>query len=130
MKISDVFPSKYVRAAELGDRQVTLVIAKVVTEDIGDDVKPVIYFQGTKKGLVLNKTNANNISAVYGDETSGWVGNPIVLYPTQVDFQGRSVEAIRVKIPKASRKAAVVTQENGDDQPRRNDEDLDDEIPF
>ena len=99
MRVSDAFPSNYVKCSDLQDQQVTVVIASVAMEDIGDDNKPVVYFQGRQKGMVLNKTNANNISALYGDDTDDWTGREIILYPAMVDFQGRSVPAIRVKGP-------------------------------
>jgi len=66
---------------------------------MGDDTKLVLYFAGKEKGLVLNKTNANNIAAIYGTDTDGWVGKSVVLVEALVDFQGRSVPAIRVRGP-------------------------------
>jgi len=131
MKVSGIFPSNYLRAADLNDRNVTVVMDKIVVEDIGDDVKPVVYFRGKKKGLVLNKTNANNISVAYGDETDDWIGQEIILYPTIVDYQGRSVEAIRVKVARKSRpRPSVQNNDLHDDQPTRQEGDMDDEIPF
>jgi hypothetical protein len=69
MRISSAFPSKYLKAADLQGRQVNVLMSHVETETIGDDDRPVLYFQGKEKGLILNKTNANSISAVYGDDT-------------------------------------------------------------
>jgi hypothetical protein len=105
MRISGAYPSTYLKAADLQDRNVPVVIDKVVMELIVDEHKPVVYFQNHERGLVLNKTNANNIAHIYGDETDDWIGKEIILYPTIVDFQGRSVDAIRVKAP--ARRPAV-----------------------
>lgn len=100
MRISEAFPSNYIRAADLQGRNVTVVMDRVEVEEVGSgEHKPVIYFQGKEKGLVLNKTNANNISLAYGDDTDAWTGGELILFPTMVDFQGRTVEAIRVKVP-------------------------------
>ena len=101
MKISAAFPSKYLRAADLEGRQVTVEIANVELEEVGtgEEPKPVLYFQGKAKGVVLNKTNAHTLSAVYGDDTDYWIGQGVTLFSAHVDFQGRLVEAIRVKIP-------------------------------
>lgn len=101
MKISAAFPSKYLRAADLDGRQITVEIANVELEEVGtgEEPKPVLYFQGKAKGVVLNKTNAHTISAVYGDDTDDWIGQGVTLFSAHVDFQGRSVESIRVKIP-------------------------------
>jgi hypothetical protein len=108
MRISAAFPSTYLKAADLQGRTVPVAIDRVELEEIGGEHKPILYFQGKEKGLVLNKTNANNIAAVYGDDTDDWIGGGIQLFPTMVDFQGRSVEAIRVRV--APRKAASAPQ--------------------
>ena len=49
--------------------------------------------------MVMNKTNASNIANVYGDDTADWRDQEIVLFSAMVDFQGKSVEAIRVRAP-------------------------------
>lgn len=105
MRISDAYPSNYIKASDLRDKNVLVAIERIEMEDIGDDHKPVIYFLGHSKGLCLNKTNANNIATAYGDDTDDWLGKEIILYPTMVDFQGRSVAAIRVRAPNARDKA-------------------------
>jgi len=99
MKISDAFPSKYISAADLNDQAVVVTIEKIRMEEIGDqEEKPVVYFSGRNKGLVLNKTNATTIAGIHGQDTDDWVGKSISLFPTQTEFQGRAVECIRVKI--------------------------------
>lgn len=121
MDINGVFPSKFLRAADLQGREVTLTIDNVDVEDVGghgdsSDVKPVVYFQGKQKGLVLNKTNANTIAGLYGAETDGWRGKPITIFPTQTEFAGKAVPCIRVRIgvsrPPAAPVAAPVTTAN------------------
>jgi molybdopterin converting factor small subunit len=99
MRISTAFPSDYLKAGDLGGRTVRVVMSHVEMKDIGDDHKPVLYFQGKDKGMVLNKTNANNITALYGDDTDLWSGREIMLFPAMVDFQGKTVEAIRIRAP-------------------------------
>lgn len=99
MRISSAFPGQYLKAADLQGRQVTVTIDHVKIEDIGGDNKPVVYFTGKERGLVLNKTNANNITFLYGDETDDWHGKQITMFEAMVDFQGRSTAAIRVKGP-------------------------------
>jgi hypothetical protein len=84
--------------------------------DVGDDTKPVAYFEGKDKGLVLNKTNSNTISAAYGDETDDWVGAEIVLYETMVEFQGQRKPGIRCLVPPRRQKSP--------------DEDIINDIPF
>lgn len=102
MRVSDAFPSEFLKAADLRDKNVMVVIDRVEMKDIGGDHKPILFFQGKDKGLVLNKTNANNIAIAYGDDTDDWTGKEIVLFPAMVDFQGKTVPAIRVRQPRAS----------------------------
>src|SRR5690349_18637485 len=109
MRISSAFPGQYLKAADLQGREVTVTMDHVKQEDIGGDHKPVLYFTGKERGLVLNKTNANNISYLYGDETEQWHGKPIILYAAMVDFQGKSVAAVRVKPPKTNGRADPIS---------------------
>lgn len=99
MKASEAFPSKWIAAADLNDKNVRLTISRVEMEDIGDDTKPVIYFQGAKKGLVCNKTNAKSIVAAYGDEMDDWAGSELILFPIMTEYQGNQVPAVRVRAP-------------------------------
>jgi hypothetical protein len=139
--INDVFPSKYLKAADLNGKTVTLTIKDVGVETIGDDDKLVVYFKGKDKGLVMNKTNSNNIAIVFGPDTDGWLDQDISVFPTMVDFQGRSMEAIRVKAnprPAGKRQGATAA---GSTKPRRDaddprtmighpNDDPSDDIPF
>lgn len=99
MRISGAFPSEFLKAADLQGKPVTVVMERVEIRDVGDDRKPVLYFEGKEKGLVLNKTNSNAIAAVYGEETDDWQGQPIVLFEAQVEYQGKMGPALRVRVP-------------------------------
>jgi hypothetical protein len=99
-----MFPSKYLRASDIpAGREVTVNISHLEVEPVvdGDDPKPVLYFERAKKGLVLNKTNATAIAAVYGDDAELWSGKPVVLYATTVLFAGKVTPCIRVRVPAA-----------------------------
>jgi hypothetical protein len=99
MQISSAFPSEFLRAQDLQGRAVNVVIDRIELRDVGGDHKPVVYFMGKQRGLVLNKTNALEIGNYYGDETDAWQGQPVQLYPAKVLYQGRQVDAIRVRVP-------------------------------
>ena len=101
MKMSEEFPSKYLKAADLQGREVKVIMANVEREKIGDDNKPVLYFKGKEKGVVLNKTNAGTISDSYGDDTDDWYDQPLILFSVMVDFQGKVGPAIRCRVPTA-----------------------------
>lgn len=97
MNIAEAFPSNYLKATDLQNKEIPVTISKVVMEKIGEDSRMIAYFQGKQKGVVINKTNATNISAAYGQETDYWVGKPVVLFSVWTDFQGKSVQAIRMR---------------------------------
>lgn len=99
MKITDAFPSNYLKAADLNGRAVKVTIADCQLEHLDDEQKPVIRFQGKQKGMVLNRTNAGVIAAALGEETGGWVGREVELYPDRTMFQGRMVDCLRVRVP-------------------------------
>ena len=48
---------------------------------------------------MLNRTNNRTLRGAFGDDVDGWKGKIIVLFPTQADFRGRMVPALRVRIP-------------------------------
>jgi hypothetical protein len=97
--IDDFFPNKYLRAGDLnGDETVT--ISQVTAEVIGRDQQrlPMVHFVELEKQLVLNKTNGNTITSLWGGVIENWIGKRITLFPTQVDYQGQQVPAIRIRM--------------------------------
>jgi hypothetical protein len=131
MKISQLFPSKFVKAADLNGKPVTLTITKLVIEKLGHgneaENKPVLYFERATKGMVLNRTNAMIIANLYGDEADQWAGNRICIYPTKVRAFGQMQDCIRVReeipaVPKPVATAAQVEETTGLDD----DEDVTD----
>jgi hypothetical protein len=98
VRIGDAFPSTYLKAEDLQGRRATVTISKIEMERIGDDHKPVMYFVGKDKALVLNRTNAGMIQDLLGtDEMDQWRGRAIILYATKTEFQGKRVPCIRVE---------------------------------
>lgn len=132
MKVSEAFPSKWIAAADLENKNVRLTIARVEMEKIGDDTKPVIYFTKAKKGLVCNKTNSKAIAEAYGDEMDDWAGCELILFPILTDYQGKQVEAVRVRAPQPKdnpRPSKVETAPQRMAQHQTN-ETVGDDIPF
>ena len=96
-----------------------------------------MYFDKREKGMVLNKTNARTIGDVYGDDTDAWVGAPIEVFSMKVDFQGRMVDGLRIRVPPPKRQAAAAIAPNARERAmatagaqRPDDDPLDDDIPF
>ena len=94
--------SKYMRAEDLTQEKL-LRIKSVSVEMVGrgpkQEQKPVVWFTNHVKGLALNKTNNRTIRGAYGDDMEGWAGKLIVVFPSQADFGGQMVGALRVRIP-------------------------------
>jgi hypothetical protein len=97
MDINDIYQSDSLKAADLKGREHTLCIATVESKKFNDGAKLVITFQNAKKSFVVNRTNAKRIAFTHGTNTDGWAGKEIVLYPDLVEYQGQTVEAIRVR---------------------------------
>ena len=82
------------------DAKVTIKAIKVEelrTQDGTAAKKPVLYFEKTDKGLVLNKTNAKTIAEMYGNNTDEWIGKRIVLFRSECMAFGKEVECVRVR---------------------------------
>lgn len=113
MNINDAFPSNYLKASDLGDVQPVVVIDRVEIEPVGRDkeMKPIVFFKGKQKGLVLNKTNSKKIAEIASSpDTDDWAGISVKLYATETEFGGETVECIRIKAAKpqaAPRRAAT-----------------------
>ena len=98
MDINALFKSNYLKASDFPQARV-MVIARLVIEPVGQDKeeKPVLYFRGEDRGLVLNRTNAAMIAHAHGTDTDRWAGKVVELRSEPVSFQGKIVDSIRVR---------------------------------
>lgn len=104
MNLNDLFPGKYLRAADLQGKSPVVTIAGVTLEPMGRtrELKAVIAFRGKAKGLKVNRTVAVTIAAIAGSEdTDRWAGVAVQLFATTADFGGQTYDVIRVKAPGA-----------------------------
>ena len=128
MNINSAFPSKFIKSGDLNESAVVVTIADVKIEEVGRDKesKPVVYFVGKQKGLVLNRVNSKKIAEIAGSQdTEDWPGTKITIFPTTTDFGGEEVECIRVKAPSK----AATPKAKPEPEPEVVEEDLD-PIPF
>ena len=133
MKISAAFPSNYVKAADLDGKPRIVTIRTCVLEDLGQgnerERKPVLYFDKAQKGLVLNKTNANTVADAYGDDTAAWEGRSVEIFPTPVEYKGKMVDGIRLRV-KAAAPPSVAPPATPPPAAAPMDDELNDEIPW
>lgn len=98
MNIDQAFPSKYLKAADIGTKSYRLKITSIQLEDMGDGKqKLVAYLAGAQRGFVVGRTNAESIAIVHGRETNGWIGKTIELFTMQVQGPNGLVAGIRVR---------------------------------
>src|SRR4249920_3390134 len=93
--------SKYLKAADL-DKEKKFRIKSATDEVVGmgDDKehKLILWFTNDERGLVLNRVNIRVLREAFGDTVDSWTGKVIVVYPTTVDFRGKAVPALRVRV--------------------------------
>jgi hypothetical protein len=132
MRKDDVFPSKYLKAADLKDKPITLTIASANYETLknhkGEEQKKIVVgFLKTNKTLPLNLTNFDAIVDATGlDDGDDWVGCKIQLYPSEVQVGSEMKDCIRIR---ASEQAAMKMPKPNPPQ-ADNSDNMDDEIPF
>jgi hypothetical protein len=102
MKRDDLFPSKYFRAADLGGKPLDVVIKSAAVEEFKNmqgnkEDKLVLGFIGQKKSLVMNRTNYDSVAELHGEETDGWAGKRVQLYPTTTRIGGKPTDCVRVR---------------------------------
>ena len=108
MNATEMFPGKYLKAEDIGDKQPVVIISAIEVETMPDgQKKPVISFAKCKKKLNCNKTNWNTLIKLYGPETSKWTGKPITLKTMEVQFKDELVNAIRISGNKPSAPTAA-----------------------
>jgi hypothetical protein len=117
MHFDELYPSKFLRASDLGGVPLTVTIGGIARDNVGAEPKVIITFASGEKALIANKTNGNTLCKLFGKETANWIGKQIVLVPTEVDFRGDMVEAIRIRAPRVAAQPAVAAAEMNDEIP-------------
>lgn len=100
--ISEVYQSssEFLKAEDIGTNFWTCTINKVDMKSFDDGTRKLfVMFAELDKGLVLNKTNADTIGDLYGRNTDDWINQSVMLMTMPVDYQGKKVQAIRLRAP-------------------------------
>jgi hypothetical protein len=106
MHYAKMFDNQYVGAWDLTDDEdrpvdKTVTIEKVEKQKIksqrGEETKPVLYFAGTPKGMIVNKTNARTIAGMYGNNVNDWIGKRVTLYQAMTSTPDGEKPCIRVR---------------------------------
>lgn len=105
-----LYPSDYISAADLQGKDRTLTISATNAQELvmvggkRSKKKLILTFKEAKKKLVCNVTNANTLVDLYGTKAESFIGKRIIIYPTKANFQGKPVDAVRIrdKVPGAA----------------------------
>ena len=98
--ISELRDSRYLKKE---DCPLGLTIRDLVQENVGmeghEDIKWVLYFNETPKGLVLNTTNGQIMAENFGsEEMNDWMGKRVELYNDKnVMYAGKRIGGVRVR---------------------------------
>lgn len=130
MNVNDLFPSRFVKAHDLGGKAITVVIRAATLEELGygaeKEQKLALAFEKAQKMMLLNRTNAMIIAQMYGPETDGWIGKAVILYAARVKAFGQWHDAVRVKeqIPARNTGAAKMPEAMVEAPPIDDEEDV------
>ncbi len=133
MNVRDLFDNQYLAADDLRGKPWTLTIQSVTKAKLPSgktgksETRGIVRFdeleaKATKDkpamALVLNRTNAKTIKALYGKDTSEWIGKRITIYPTTCSSFGKTVDCIRIEaeVPSGAAKATGKATKPSDDE--------------
>lgn len=98
----DSIASEWLSGLDLDGRTVNVIIAGVEEVTVpeprtGRQVRKVaVRFQGARKALLLNATNAKALAKLFGAETNGWTGKGVALRAENVQAFGQTHCVVRV----------------------------------
>jgi len=130
MRRDEVFPSPYLKAADLQGKACVVTIESAPYQTLkgldGNETKKIVLrFRNAEKTLPLNVTNFDAVCDATGcPDTRDWPGQRIELYPTRITMGGKTVDCIRIRRPSDSRPAAAVAP------PPPEPDEMNDQIPF
>lgn len=102
-KFSEAFPERWIHAADLGGKEVTLTIADSYSEEVRNpstnkaEIAYILRFAElkTKREYILNVSNARVCKELWGDDSAAWTGKRITLKPVP-DESGLSDDGLRI----------------------------------
>jgi hypothetical protein len=102
--LDSCYGSKFLSAADVGDRKIKTKILRVRKEEMrtDDDKKRsrfVLFLDAFDKAMVLNATNKDALVDKLGRNPAGWTGATIGLFvDPNVMFQGKRTKGLRLRV--------------------------------
>jgi hypothetical protein len=107
MRTSDAFPAKFMKSTDAKAKPIIATISHMEMELVGQGKdqkeKPVLYLED-EKPMVLNRTNFEALDDAFGD-SDNWPGHKVKVRCERTQFQGKSVDGLRID-PIAAKPAA------------------------
>ena len=127
MKIAKYRNSKWLRKDDveaMPQEQRKTVVERIAEEEVGDDMKPVLYLKGIEKAWPLNMTALEALADITGsDDTDDFAGTPVEIYvDPDVRYAGKRIGGIKLR--------STGTQQKTDADKEGPSSDFDDVIPF
>jgi hypothetical protein len=101
MRTGDFYRSRFMKPKDLNG-PTHVEVNHVASETFKDssEPKPLVYFKGMRKPLILNKTNTQALEDIAGtDLMDDWPGVKCVLVPTTTPMNGEQKPTIRIEAP-------------------------------
>jgi hypothetical protein len=100
--LESCYGSKYLSAADVGNKKIRTRIAKVRKEMMrqqsgGERPRFVITFTTLDKPMVLNSTNMLELTSKLGKVPANWMNADIGLFTENTQFGGRPVKGLRLR---------------------------------
>lgn len=98
-----LYPSNYIGEFDLEGKEHKVIIESIqrvgvfVPQSNREEEKVVVTFTGRKKAWICNRTNADRIAQIHGEDADLWVGKEITLMPAKTKVGGKLVPCVRVK---------------------------------
>jgi hypothetical protein len=97
------YGSKYLSATDIGSRKIKAKIAKIRKEELKQNNGPtrnkfILYFDVVDKAMVLNATNKQVLVDALGTKPADWIGAEVGILAEPVQFAGKSVMGLRVRV--------------------------------
>ena len=134
MKRDEVFPSKYLKAADLKGKPMVVTIETADLEQLKnqngeEQAKTVLTFVGSAKSLPLNMVNWDSVADICGADTDDWPGKKVELFPAKTQLGSKIVPCIRIRPPE--QRELPTSKSRPTPRPATPPaDDMDDNIPF
>jgi hypothetical protein len=132
---SQVFPTKWLKAADLEGNPCVLEIERAALEPVKfngkEQTRLTVHFAGTGKSLTVNATNFDSLVRITGQSDSdNWAGHVIEVFPSTTEVRGETFDCIRIRAPEQADLQLAAKPKLPPAPKPTPPGDMDDEIPF